>query len=493
MAYARLSGNSTTPKKVRDTQWAWKSERLARTGLVLAICTLASIATSAQTFTTLHSFNGADGQAPNDIFLVQGFDGKLYGTTEAGGAYHAGTVFKITTAGTFTSIYSFCPPAACDDGSSPFAGLVLATNGYFYGTTEFGGTANDGTVYKISPGGVLTTLLSLDGTDGSRPLAGLIQATNNDFYGTTFGDDSSSVGTIFAMTPSGTPTLLHTFNGTDGSLPYGRLVQGTNGIFYGTTYEEGPLTQGTVYAITAAGKLKTLHSFAEQGADGANPVGPLFQATDGNFYGGTTAGGAHNDGTVFEMTPAGTLTSIYSFCALPSCADGFAPQQGVIQATDGNLYGTTLEGGAHNGGTIFRITTAGVVTTLYDFCSKASCADGYSPTSGLLQATDGNLYGATCDCFGSFGHGTVFQLSLGLAPFVRALPAQGRISAKIVLLGTSLNGTTAVSFNGTPATFTTVSKTAIITTVPAGATTGSITVTTPGGVLTSDRKFLVGP
>src|SRR5579863_4026447 len=224
----------------------WRSEggyglKRHKAFLSLFLILFATTVTSyAQTFTSLHSFNGTDGNNPYFVFLAQGFDGNFYGTTYNGGSTGSGNVFKITTGGTLTSIYSFCTVSGCPDGNAVAAGLTLSPSGFFYGTTNGGGASGAGTAYKISPSGTLTTLLSLDSTDGAEPYVGLIQATNGDFYGTASGGGTSNVGTIFQMTPTGTPTLLYNFTGgADGSYPDGRLVQGTNGILYGTSYQPG--------------------------------------------------------------------------------------------------------------------------------------------------------------------------------------------------------------------------------------------------------------
>jgi uncharacterized repeat protein (TIGR03803 family) len=247
--------------------------------------------------------------------------------------------------------------------------------------------------------------------------------------------------------------------------------------------------------MTPAGTLTTVYNFCVLAdcADGAVPNAPLLQASDGNFYGTTSAGGTHRGGSVFRVTAAGKLTTLYSFCAQVNCADGDDPQTGLIQGTDGNFYGTTEGGGTSSGchygcGTIFRITPAGKLTTLHSF----SVTDGTSPSSGLLQGTDGDFYGATPGG-GANNGGTVYSLSTGLGPFVLARPGSGKVGANVVILGNNLKGTTSVSFNGTAAAFIVASGSEITAKVPAGATTGKIDVTTPRGTLTSNQKFRVTP
>ena len=249
-----------------------------------------------------------------------------------------------------------------------------------------------------------TTLASFAGTNGANPQSSLIQATDGNFYGTTIHGGHNNCygqgcGTIFKITPSGTLTALYSFcsqgSCADGSSPLG-LIQAADGNFYGIANGGGANGVGTVFKITTAGSLTTLYSFCTQSlcTDGEYPR-PLVQATDGNFYGTTNGGGAYEGGTVFKITPSGTLVTLYSFGSQPNGTDGASPQAGLVQATDGNFYGTTQYGGTDGEGTVFKITPSGMLTTLYSFCSQPNCADGDNPYDGLVQATDGNFYGTT--------------------------------------------------------------------------------------------------
>jgi len=476
---------------------------------VFVLCAATAIALPAQTFTTLHRFCNQGGQCANGerpwAGLVQATDGNLYGTTLNGGAeacdYGCGTVFKITPSGALTTIYSFCSQGLpCADGEDPSGVLVQASDGDFYGTTQGGGASDAcafgcGTVFKITPGGVLTTLYTFCSlgppcTDGEGPNAGLVQATNGDFYGTTYGY-SYCCGTVFRITPSGTLTTLHTFSGgDDGASPWAGLVQAANGDLYGTTALGGD-DGGTIFRITPGGTLTTLYMFDY----GGQPYAALVQAANGDLYGTTLYGGAKGGGTVFKISPSGTLTYLYSFCSRSACLDGFEPATGLVQATDGNLYGTTELGGSDNSGTIFRITPGGTLTTLLSFDGR----DGQTPLAPLVQATNGNLYGTVqyggsyAACF--YGCGTVFRLSVGLGPFVDPQPASGKVGAVVEILGTDLTGVTSVTFNGTPAVIesSSSSASAITTTVPAGATSGRIQVVTSSGALSSNVPFRVLP
>jgi uncharacterized repeat protein (TIGR03803 family) len=488
---------------------------MTRIANIFVLCAATAIALSAQTFTTLLSFDGVDGEGPSAA-LVQAANGDFYGTAHYGGAHNDGTVFKITPSGTLTTLHRFCYQGSypnCSDGSGPWQ-LVQAANGDFYGTTWLGGVSDFcyygcGTIFKITPAGTLTTVYSFCTqsvcTAGKGPNE-LVQATNGDFYGTT--DGGVGVGTVFKLSPGGTLTTLHTFcslpNSADGEMPLAPLVQATNGDFYGTTKFGGANDCGTVFKITPSGTLTTLYSFCSQSGctDGYYPQAGLVQATNGDFYGTTFEGGTNAVGTVFGLTPSGTLTTLYSFCAQGGslCTDGAGALAGLVQGTDGNFYGTTYSGGGlGDAGTIFKITPSGTLTTLYSFCSQGGslCTDGFGPNAALLQSTNGDFYGTTYDgganCASSDHCGTIFSLSVGLGPFVKILPHANEVGGTIRILGTDLTGTASVSFNGTPAAFSVVVATEITATVPAGATTGQIEVSTPGGTLFSSGPFLVLP
>jgi uncharacterized repeat protein (TIGR03803 family) len=474
-------------QNVRKSAW-----RTTLAALCLSACSL-----PAQTFTTIHSFSGKDGHFPFAA-LDQATDGNLYGTTYYGGAADSGEVFRITTAGTLKTVHSFCSRTDCADGEYTYAVPVQATDGHLYGTTYLGGANDLGTIFKLSTTGTLTTLHSFAGTDGREPLAGLVQAANGSMYGTTYAGGSKGDGVVFKITASGTFTTLHSFCSqmacADGQNPFAGLVQGIDGNLYGTTLAGGAHGDGTIFKITPGGTLTTLHSFCSQSGctDGEFPQTGLIQAIDGNFYGTTILGGAYGNGTIFKITPTGTLTALYSVCSQVGCPDGNYLYAPLTQATDGNLYGIMQIGGSNGYGTIFKITTTGTLTTLYSFCSQSGCADGEYPAGGLVQDTNGTLYGTTSDG-GANGHGTIFSLSMGLSPFVETQPASGKVGATVKILGNSLIGTSAVTFNGTPATFTVTSSTFITATVPTGATTGTVKVATPTGTLPSNVPFRVTP
>jgi uncharacterized repeat protein (TIGR03803 family) len=475
--------------------------------IVLLFCA-ATISASAQ-LTTLASFDKTDGWDPGwpAAPFVQGTNGNFYGTTAAGGTNDEGTVFEMSPAGKLLALYSFCSQPGCSDGAGPNAGLMQATNGNLYGTTDGGGTDNFGTVFEITAAGKLTTLYrfcSPGCPDGANPSAGLIQAADGSLYGTTCCGGATGNGTVYKITTAGVLTTLASFDGANGSQPaFGSLIQGTDGNFYGTTLLGGLYTScgdsrgcGTIFRMTPAGKLISLYSFCAQPncTDGDELFGGLVQDADGNLYGTTAVGGVSGYGTVFELTPTGKLRTLHSF----DYEDGAYPEAALIQGTDGNFYGTISSGGPKfAGGTLFAITPAGTLTTLYNFCSQTNCADGTGPFESLMQATNGEFYGTTfaggisSNCIG--GCGTAFSLSTGLGPFIETRLSTGKIGAHVIVLGNNLTGTTAVNFNGTSSTFTIISETEIETTVPTGATTGFVTAATPSGTLTSNKPFRVIP
>jgi uncharacterized repeat protein (TIGR03803 family) len=481
----RTMQHSIRPIVGHRTSWSKSACALA------LLCTVTAIVSRAQTFTTLANFSETNG--PLYVSLVQGRDGKLYGTT-FGGENDWGIVFNVTRTGTLTTLHSFC---YCFDGGLPTAGLVLGTDGKFYGTTVAGGTYNLGNVFKITSGGVITTLHSFEGfPDGDGPQAALVLASNGNFYGTTaFGGSSATVaGSLFEISSAGTLNTLHEFAGypTDGGEPYGQLIQATDGNFYGTTYEGGVTICpsyspgcGTVFKITPGGTLTTLHTFVGYPAgDGAEPFGGLVQGSNGTFYGTTADGGANQEGTVFSITSKGTLAILHSFAG----GDGLQPSAGLIQATDGNFYGTTYGGGAFGYGTVFKITPGGTLTTLHSFSDGT---DGEFPSGGLVQATNGILYGTTV-LGGTSGGGTIFSLDVGLGPFVTFVRHAGKVGQTAQILGQRLTGSTSVTFNGVAATsFSVASDTYMTAVVPAGATTGRVVVTTPSGRLTSNVNFMI--
>jgi uncharacterized repeat protein (TIGR03803 family) len=386
---------------------------------------------------TLYSFGGTstDAMGPAGV-LIQGSDGNFYGTTFTGGLptcshgaatsdpfyIGCGTVFKITPTGEETVLHLFA--AAPADGANPEV-LIQGSDGNFYGTTVSGGAHNAGTVFELTPEGVETILYSFAGGSDGAGAQGLVQGTDGNFYGTTAGGGVNNSGAVFRLTPGGVETILYSFSGMsyagpDGAKPIGQLVQGSDGNFYGVT-ELGGLpspvvhnttTCGTVFKVTPEGIETILHRFS--GPDGQYPEAGLIQGSDGNFY-GTTSGGNTTFGTVFRVTPEGAETTLYTFNPVVD-SDGSFPEAGLTQGSDGNFYGTTSGGGMNQGGTMFQLTPAGVVTVLYSFPNTSGTFEGTQlpgpePDTNLVQGSDGNFYGGT-DQNGAYNRGYFFKLIL---------------------------------------------------------------------------------
>ncbi len=419
---------------------------MKKTVCAIVLCSAAVAGAQAQTVTVVASFGGADGSGPQG--LIQASDGNFYGTTSQGGSANVGTIFKMTSAGTLSTLYSF--GSTPGDGASPRGGVIQASDGNFYGTTSSGGANNQGTIFKITPAGVLTILYSATnaGNGGSTPVGALVQGADGNLYGTMSVAGANGVGTVFKITLSGTFSTLHDFNGGDGGNPSGALVQGTDGNLYGTTPNGGytgiitcsfdnSKGCGTVFKMTPAGVLTTLYAFARE-ADGTTPEAGVIQASDGNFYGTTKIGelngifGPHPDpdGKIFQITPSGALTYLHGFYGGNN--QGAFPLAGLLQAADGNFYGTTSAttdsdqcvtvSGGTGCGTLFSITPGGSFTSLHSF---GTGKDGAQPAATLIQAADGTIYGTTLGG-GASGNGTIFTFTAA-PPDTPAIAASGGV------------------------------------------------------------------
>ena len=475
--------------------------------LVPALAVSTNVA-HAQTYSVLHNFGSASGDPSQPLaagIVAQGRDGNLYSTAVNGGALNSGAVFKITPTGTVNVVYSFDPSAL--GPFNPVSGLTLGTDGNFYGTTQGGGTSDDGTIFKITPAGGLTVLHSFTGlADGDTPKAPPVEGTDGNFYGTAIRGANNACGNgcgvVYKITPSGKFTTLYPFDFTHGATSWGPLAQGTDGNFYGTTSKGGTGSGGVVFKITPAGKLTVLHNFCSQPAcaDGQDPTSPLVQGTDGNFYGTTGQGGANGFGEVFKIRAGGTLTVLHS---MNGTSDGYNPFEGnagLVQATDGNFYGANTFGGSLGYGTLFKITTKGSFSVLHNFDGTG----GLNPYVTPFQHTNGVIYGDTqlggtgnvSPCIAGTGQascGVFYSLNLGLHPFVSLLSRSGKAGQVVEILGGGLTGTTSVKFGKGSASFTVVSSTYMTAVVPTTGTTGVVTVTTPSGTRVSSKNFKVLP
>jgi uncharacterized repeat protein (TIGR03803 family) len=363
----------------------------------------------------LHSFGGPDGGGPS-AELLPAADGRLYGTTAYGGAYRAGTVFSMTTNGVMTTLASF----NVTNGAYPMAGLTQGSDGNFYGTTSQGGAGNYGTIFQVTSNGLITTLVTFYFTNGANPLGGLLLGGDGNFYGTTSQGGFIGDGTIFRMTTNGTLTTLGAvgFGGQGGGNPQGKMVQAADGCFYGTTLNGEPFGLGSVFKMTPDGTVSTLVVF--ESVNGGQPYGGLVLGADGCMYGTLSYGG----GGVFKVSTNGAVTTLASF----NGTNGLTPQAPLYLADDGYFYGTTVAGGSYNAGTLFRMSSNGMLNTLFSFAGNT----GTVPFGALAKAADGNFYGATAYGGPGFngsqtsGDGTIFSMMLGpktMAPLVTSQPA----------------------------------------------------------------------
>jgi len=393
----------------------------------------------------------------------------------------------VTPSGAESVIYSF----KSSDGSSCQQGLNLANDGNFYGHCINGGAGGSGIVYKVTPSGTFTILHAFTGgADGGTPNGPPIQATDGNLYATTWFGGTHGQGTVYKLTLGGTLTTLYSFTGgTDGGQPSAPFVQGTDGNLYGSAQFGGTHGDGTIFKITAAGKLTVLHAF--DGTDGNRPIAAMVQGSDGNFRGTTYQGGANNSGVVFKMTAAGTLTVLHSFL---SATDGFVSDEALVQATDGNFYGLCLWGGNAGGwqnmgqGSIYKVTAKGVFSTLYLFDGTV----GSNPAA-LIQNTNGLLYGDTYTGTGTGqSNGIFYRWSIGAAPFLRLALTSGKAGTLVGMFGQGFDSASVVKFGGVAATSITLTgSTYIVATVPTGAVDGKVTVTTGSTTLTSTQTFIV--
>jgi uncharacterized protein (TIGR03437 family) len=385
--------------------------------------------------------------------IIQGSDGNFYGTASGGvgmcqdafGTGGCGVIYEVTPEGALSTLYTFQPgPNGTDSYPLPES-LIQGTDGNFYGTTLRGGagcTYGCGTIFKVTPRGSATTLYAFDQTHGSSPIGSLVEGTDGNFYGVTESGGTGNqctggCGTVFKITPQGALTSLYSFSLNDGATPQ-VLIPGADGNFYGTNSSGGaggycPITTpglgilkgcGTVFKITPAGALTTIYTF--QGASDGTKPSALIQTADGNFYGIASGYISSTDqGAIFELTPAGVLTTVVVF----NGSNGATPNT-LIQASDGNLYGTSagqggiLENGVSTlqsiGGTLFQLSpTTGTLLTLYNFCALGCTQPNYISGISVIQGNDGNLYGIAST-------GLLFRYNL-VSPTAPAIATNGGV------------------------------------------------------------------
>ncbi len=459
----------------------------------LAVFTLAWVATpaQAQTYQVLYDFSvGGPGPQWPGGSLAQGRDGDLYAFSEYGGTNDDGSIWKTTPSGTVTVIYNLGAP----NTENCQSGMTQGTDGNFYGFA-YTNCTGDGYVFKLTPSGTLTVLHTFTGSDGSGPEPPLVQYTDGNFYGVTLMGGANGYGTVFKMTPSGKLTTLYSFPPSN-PYPTEGLTIGNDGNFYSTT--GAPSTYGnnfgTVFKMTPAGVLTVLYTFTGE-PDGASPEAGVILGKDGNFYGTTEYGGISDgyfgSGTIFKVTPSGKETILYKFSGSDYSVH---PMARLLQATDGNFYGVNSgcnEFGCGNVNTdIFKMTPTGTLTVVEEFPLN-NWSNGQYPYWGLTQDTNGTIYGLTQQGGGQVNGGVLFTVNIGAGPFVSLETSSGKVGAKIGILGQGLTKTKSVSFNGKAAKFKASSDTFLTATVPKGATSGFVTVTTSKGKLKSNVKFRV--
>jgi uncharacterized repeat protein (TIGR03803 family) len=371
----------------------------------------------AQTFSVLYAFTGGtDGGQPYAGLIVDN-NGNLYGTTTEGGSgllgcpKGCGTVFKVDSGGNETVLRNF--GETITDGASPLFGSLVRDNaGDLYGTTSFGGTDGDGTLFRLSPAGKETVLSFAGGAKGGFPYAGLTPDSAGNFYGTTYyrgtGCPPYGCGTVFKVSKTGKQSVLYSFTGgADGGYLWDGVVLDNTGNLYGTTLNGGTSNYGTVFKVDPSGKKTVLHSFTE-GQDGGDPYAGLIRDSAGNLYGTTSAGGTSGGGTVFKVDSSGNETVLYNFCSRSLCEDGQAPFASLAMDSAGNLYGTTYYGGFDlYYGVVFKLDPTGKETVLYNFTGSG---DGGLTYAGVVLDSAGNIYGTT-PSYGANGFGTVFKIT----------------------------------------------------------------------------------
>ena len=455
--------------------------------------------------------------------LTLGTDGNFYGTTKTGGTFSFGTLFKLTSGGTLTPMYNFGACAyPCKEGTYPISPPIQDTDGNYYGTVPntIDGT-NHGVVYKLTSTGKYSTLYAFDGTLGYNPEAPLTEGADGNLYGTTaLGGKTvtgcysvnDTCGTVFKITTSGKLTLIYQFDQTHGAGPLGPVIQGTDGNFYGTTSAGGTSGLGTAFKLTSGGLLTVLHNF--NGTDGQMPYAGLVQADDGSFYGTTSTGGTLGYGTLFKITSSGVFSVVYNF----ENTHGATPEVTLFQGTNGLLYGDTDLGGAKSSGAFYSLNiTAAEFAKLQTLSGKVGSTisvlgQGFTGSTAVsFGGVDATTFTVVSDTYltakvptgAKTGTVTIVRPGGGLnsiqqfkvTPTILSFsPPSGTIGTGVTINGTGLIQTTKVTFGGVKATmFTVNSDTQVAATVPTGAITGKIVITTAGGTASSSGTFTVTP
>lgn len=465
------------------------------------------VITPAGGLTLLHSFNFTDGDGPQGG-ITMGLDGNFYGTTYQGGgangAISAGTIFKITPGGVFTHLYSFTNST---DGAYPRTPPVMAPDGNLYGCT---GNGTQYALYRITTAGVFTVMTTLPNQTYSPLLVG----TDGNLYGTTLYGGTYNEGTLFKFVPSSKAlTILHSFNTERGVS--GPLIQGSDGAIYGTASIGGTGSSGAIYRITTGGTYKVIYNFTTAGtSDGRIPQNGGVQGSDGFLYGIASTGGALGLGTLFKVSTAGTgFTLLHSF----QTATGDTPSSALLLHTNGTIYGQAEHGGTHTaygamysftttmkpfvrplvlvsakvGGTVHLLGQGFPTATAVDFGSTAATFTISNATHIVAKPVAGST---TAQITVKEPSGNLLSLlKFKIAPTITSFsPTAGPVGSTVTITGMSLSQATAVKFGAVAATaFTINSNTQITVTVPTGAVSNKISVTTPGGGASTATAFTV--
>jgi hypothetical protein len=461
--------------------------------LFVAIASTSNMA-HAQTVTQVYQFGSASGDPVTPAYpavITQGRDGNLYSTSAKGGAYATGAAYKFSPSGTESVIHSFL--ADQSEGYDCLSGLTLGRDGNFYGACSSYPNHN-GNLYSLTPSGTRSSVHAYSGgADGAYPFSVPIQAADNNYYGVTYYGGIGG-GTAYKTNASGsTYKVLYNFysQAYDGSQPFGGLVQGKDGNFYGTLPGSGLHALGAIYKMSAAGKESVL--YAPVATDGNNYLAGLIQGSDGYLYGCNNLGGQYGYGTVFKVSSKGAYTILHHFGSLGS-ADGVYCDVNLVQATDGNYYGVTIAGGNWGrnakGGVIFKIDPKGSYSIAYTFDGTI----GSIPASALYQNTNGLLYGVTQNGgLGTPGQGVAYSFNIGAKPFARLELTSGAAGNSIGIFGQGFLAATGVTFGGVSASFTPAGDNYMTVTVPTEGKSGSVVVNIPSGNLTSSKPFKLIP
>lgn len=457
--------------------------------------------------TTLYNFSGLDGQNP-DGGLVLGTDGNFYGTTRFGGVSNLGTIFKITPAGVLTTLHSFIS----SEGSEPRGGIIQGKNGSFYGTTC--GFNGPWTAWSITAAGKFKTINGATPPCSSAPLT---LGSDGNLYGTSSAGGNTGQGTVFRVSAAGALNVIYAFDGTHGVGPFAPVVQGNDGFLYGTTDGGGSGQFGVVFKLSIKGKITTLHEFGlDLNNDGMTPFAGLVAASDGKLYGATSggeSGGNVPNGNLFSLTSGGTYVLLSAFDG----THGRLEQATPMQHTNGKIYGTTVGGGMHEAGVVYSLDNGAspFVALMSRWGSAGQTVEilgqGFTGTSSVKFGTGSAAFKIVSDTYmtatvpddGTTGFVTVTTASGTLTssksffvvPVISSIaPTSGPAGTQVAITGSGFTGTTTVKFGGVKATaFTVNSGTSITATVPAGAKTGKVSVTTAGGSVSSKDVFTVTP